>query len=182
MRGVKTVIFSVALGAALFSFTACVSFSPDSVYSPEDLWQRTSCAAPLVLRHKTKADITSLDKESRLRAVGLNLYDRIPKGRSLSGAPITYSDSFIKGETCPQKDITTHYVTSIADFDSYVAAKRDVRPIYVRHLKFSDIKRDKSIQCKGNFNIGELERRDKTLTIPVYNEEVCWLILRGANE
>lgn len=135
----------------------------------------TSCAAPLILRHKTKVDITALDKEKRLNAVGLDLYDGSSKGKNLSGAPITYSDSLTKGETCTQKDIATHYVTNIADFESFAAAKRDVRPIYVRHLKSSDIDRDKNIQCSGIFSYNDtLDLSGKTLTMPSYNEELCW--------
>ena len=138
MPRVIKAIFSLALGAVLSSLAACASLPSESSYSPEDLWQMTSCAAPLILRHKTIADITALDKEKRLNAVGLDLYDGSSKGKNLSGAPITYSDSLTKGEACPQKNITTHYVTSIANIESYVEAKRDVRPIYVRHLKSSD--------------------------------------------
>jgi len=169
------VIFPIVLGVALFSLTACASRPPGTPYSPDDLWQMTSCGAPLILRHKTKADITPLDKETRLRAVGVSLYEGSAKGTDLSGRPITYSDSLTKGEACPQKDITTHYVTSFADFESFAAAKRDVRPIYVRHLKSSDIERDKNIQCSGIFSYNDtLDLSGKTLTMPSYNEELCW--------
>lgn len=181
--GVKPVIFSLAFAATFFSLAACASLSTESTYYPEDLPQLTSCATPLILRHKTKANITKLDKERRLRAVGLDLYDGSANGRDLSGMPIKFFDKIIKGAACPQKDITTHYVTSILDFESYVAAKRDVRPIYVRHLKSEDIERDKNIQCEGVFKNAELvEPRDNTLTSPVYNEEICWLILRDEHK
>ena len=176
MSGVNKVIFSLGLGVSLSNVTACASLPPESVYSPEDLWQRTSCATPLILRHKTKADITALDKEKRLIVVGLDPYEGSSKGKDLSGTPITYSDSITKGEACPQKDITTHYVTSIADFESYVEAKRDIRPIYVRHLKSSAIERDKNIHCSGIYNYNDtLDLNDKTLTMPSYNEELCWV-------
>jgi len=175
MRRVIKAIFPKVLGVALFSLTACASRPPEIPYSPDDLPKLTSCATPLILRHKTVADITTLDKERRLSAVGLSLYGDSSKGRDLSGKSITYSDSLTKGEACPQTDITTHYVTSIADFESYVEAKRDVRPIYVRHLKSSDIERDKNIQCSGVFNHNDkLNLSGKTLTMPSYNEELCW--------
>ena len=182
MRGAKKIIFSVTLAIVLSSVTACVSVPTESSYYPGNLWQLTSCDAPLILRHKTKAEITPLDKENRLITVGLNPYDGSSKGRDLSGAPITYFDSLTKGEDCPQKDITTHYVTSIADLKSYAENRRDIRPIYVRHLRSLDIERDKDIQCEGVFNNGEQELRDRNLTMPVYNDELCWLVLRGANE
>ena len=182
MTGACKFITATTLGAALCHVSACATLKPISSYNPAELWQLTSCGAPLILRHKTKADITPLDKETRLRAVGLSLYDGSSKGTDLSGKPITYSDSLTKGEDCSQKNTTTHYVTSIADFESYVEKKRNIRPIYVRHLKSSDIKRDQNIRCKGIFNNGKAELRDRNLTMPVYNDELCWLILRDANE
>ena len=127
------------------------------------------------MRHKTKAAITTLDKENRLIAIGLNIYDARTKDMDLSGSPITYTDRHTKVEACPQKDISTHYVTSIADFESYVEAKRDIRPIYVRHLKSSAIERDKNIHCSGIYSYNDtLDLSDKTLTMPSYNEELCW--------
>jgi len=165
-------VLSVTLG----SLSACASYQPESSYNPDNLWQRTSCAAPLILRHKTEAAITTLDKENRLIAIGLNIYDGSSKGMDFSGSPITYTDRHIKGEACPQKDITTHYVTSIADFESYVEAKRDIRPIYVRHLKSSAIERDKNIHCSGIYSSNDsLDLNDKSLTMPSYNEELCWV-------
>ena len=176
MSGAYKAFFSMVLGAALASLSACASYQPESTYNPDDLWQRTSCAAPLILRHKTEAAITKLDKENRLIAIGLNLYDGSSNGVDLSGSPITYTDIHTKGEACPQKDITTHYVTSIADFESYVEAKRDIRPIYVRHLKSSAIERDKNIHCSGIYSYNDaLDLSDKTLTMRSYNEELCWV-------
>ena len=176
MSGAYKSFFSMVLAISLGSLSACASLQSGSSYNPDGLWQRTSCVAPLILRHKTKAAITTLDKENRLIAIGLNLYDGSSKGVDLSGSPTTYTDIHTKGEACPQKDITTHYVTSIADFESYVEAKRDIRPIYVRHLKSSAIEGDKNIKCSGIYSFNDmLDLNDKTLTMPSYNEELCWV-------
>ena len=175
MSGAYKVIVLMVLAIALVNLSACESYQPESPYKPDNLWKRTSCVTPLILRHKTKADITAIEKENRLNAVGLSLYDSSSKGRNLSGATITYSDSLTEGEACPQKDVTTHYVTSIVNIESYVEAKRDVRPIYVRHLKSSDIELDNNIQCSGVFyHNDKLDVSGKTLTMPSYNEELCW--------
>ena len=175
MSGAYKSFFSMVLSVTLGSLSACASYQPESTYNPDGLWQRTSCAAPLILRHKTEAAITKLDKENRLITIGLNLYDGSSNGEDLSGSPITYTDIYTKGEACPQKDITTHYVTSIADFESYVEPKRDIRPIYVRHLKSSAIERDKNIHCSGIYSYNDtLDLSNKTLTMPSYNEELCW--------
>jgi len=178
MTGACKFIASMTLGTALCHISACATLQPTSSYNPDELWKLTSCAMPLILRHKTKADISALDKVKRLTAVGLSLYDGSSKGTNLSGREIIYSDEITKGEACEQQDITIHYVTNFNDFKDYADAKRDIRPIYVRHLKSTDIRRDKSIHCEGVFNYYyELERSGIITFMPTYNEELC-----GAHE
>ena len=176
MNGAYKFIISTVFGVILCHISACATIDPKSTYEPDDLWKLTSCDTPLIVRHKTKDDITALDKVSRLKAIGLSLYDGSSNGTDFSGKSVTYTDTLIEAKSCAQKDITIHYVTSFADHIALFEAKRDVQPIYVRHMKSKDIRRDKHIHCQGVFNDDEkqLRRVNPPRFVGVYNEELCW--------
>ena len=175
MNGTNKFMFFAAFGAASCHISACATLEPTNACNPDDLRKLSSCAARLIVRPKTKADIRTSDQPNRIRAIGLDLYHGRSDGKDLSGKSITYSDTLTQGKSCRQKDISTHYVTSFANLEDYVSAKREVRPIYVRHLTSASIKRDKNIHCEGVFNYYQKSTRANPPPFTVtYNEELCW--------
>lgn len=169
--------FSI-ITATFVGLCACSTLQPHSSYKPDELWQLTSCDKPLILRHKTKGEISVSDKLERLRFVGLSLYGGTSDGESLSGKAITYTDKFLAVETCEDQLVKVHYTTGFEDFEHYAAAKRTIRPVYVKHMKSRDINRNPDISCTGVFEYQKMLTGSLAFN-PIYNEELCWERLKG---